>query len=82
MKLVKYEKPDCPACELVEEFLKKSGVSYEKRDAFSHPEEMRKIRAMTVPVVVVYDEEGNVVAKSVGYKENELTELVNMLNHH
>lgn len=79
MKLVKYEKPACPACDKVEAFLNGNDVKFETRQAFDHPEEMAKLKVMAAPVTVVYDGD-EVVAFSTGYNPEELEELIEKLN--
>lgn len=75
MKVIKFEQPNCVPCKLVSEFLD-GKVEYEKISAFDDPDKAADFGVMSVPVVVVLDDNGTEIARTTGYKENELNNIV------
>jgi len=83
MKLVKLEKPNCPACGQVGQVLDSTGVDYEKWDIYGSDKNATKAQEIlgelgyfTVPVTVILDNADNVVDHSQGFKPDELHALV------
>jgi thioredoxin 1 len=79
MKLIKVQKEDCPACKQVEAFLQNQDVAYDTVDVYQDPSIAMELGVMTVPVTVVKDDDGSIVASSLGFKPGELAELVEMV---
>jgi glutaredoxin len=85
MKLVKIQKPNCPACNQVGAFLDNAAVEYDKWDIMGSDENSDKARELlgklgyfTVPVTVVLEGE-ELVKHSRGFNGDELQELVDMV---
>ena len=83
MKLVKIEKPNCPACNQVGAFLDNQEVSYEKWDIMGDGENsdmarktLQKLGLFTVPVTAAVSEENNVITYVRGFNPDELAALV------
>ncbi|MDK2600527.1 glutaredoxin domain-containing protein [Bacillus stercoris] len=78
MKLLKIEKPNCPACNQVGEFLNHSGVEYQKVDIYEGDlgqEILGKLGLFTVPVTVLLDGE-DILSYVPGFNIDALTEIV------
>lgn len=80
-RLIKFEKHNCPKCVVVENFLTDQGVKAEKIDVESHSDLdfIAKYVEMSLPVVVLLDEKGELIKKSVGYNPPELEEILTHL---
>ncbi|ALA07756.1 hypothetical protein BC01_177 [Bacillus phage BC01] len=79
MKVIKFENEGCKPCEAVQEFLEREGVKFKAIDAFKEPREAAKHDIGGVPTVLVLDDEGNELKRSVGFKPAELEEIVELL---
>jgi glutaredoxin len=87
MKLVKVEKDNCPACNVVGAFLDDTGVEYEKLNIQGSDEEaadkargiLGKLGFFTVPVTVVLDKDGEIVDSAKGADRGKLQELVELV---
>jgi thioredoxin 1 len=77
--LIKFEQPNCAPCRAVDQFLVDHNVPAEKIAklmAFDHPDEAHYYSIMSVPVVILLDDNNNEVSRSVGYKPVELATMV------
>lgn len=81
MKLIKFEKDHCSKCTMVQNFLDDKGVKAEKIDVenYSDIDFISKYVDMSLPVVVLLDENGNLIKKSVGFEPQELEEIISQL---
>lgn len=79
MKLIKFEKENCPACTMVENFLIDKGIKAEKINPFNEPDKAVKFNIGSVPVTILVDNDGNEVKRSIGFKPDELESLVDNL---
>lgn len=79
MKLLKFEKENCPACTMVENFLNDKGVVTEKVNPFSDPKLAVKFGITSVPVTILLDDEENELQRSIGFKPDQLEDLVSQL---
>jgi glutaredoxin len=87
MKLIKVEKDNCPACNIVGAFLDDAGVEYTKLNIQgTDPKEadeargiLGKLGLFTVPVTVVVDGQGEIVEHAKGADTGKLTELVELI---
>lgn len=77
-KLIKFEKDDCNPCAMVSDLLDKKGVEYERINAFNNPEMAMKFKVRTVPTVVLVENDVE-VKRSMGFKVEELNEIINSL---
>ncbi|MFO1442981.1 thioredoxin [Bacillus sp. Bva_UNVM-123] len=78
-KLLKFEKENCPACTMVENFLNDNNVLAEKVNPFDNPNLAVKFEISSVPVTILLDEEGNEISRSRGFNPDELQELISKL---
>lgn len=81
MKLIKLEQPNCTNCSFVENFLIDNHVEYTKIDVTKYPNEAVKYGVMSVPVVILLDENENEIKRSIGYKPSELESIIKDLNN-
>ncbi|ASB89250.1 MULTISPECIES: glutaredoxin family protein [Bacillus] len=79
MKLIKLEQPSCTPCQLVSNYLNEKGIEYEVIDVTEQPEVAAEYGVMGVPVTILLDGEGNEVKRSIGFKPDELDELIKNL---
>ena len=79
MKLIKVEQPNCNPCKMVSNFLNSQNVTYEVVDATEQPEVASQYGIMSVPVTILLDDNGNEVARSNGFKPDELENLISQL---
>ena len=77
-KIVKFEKNDCNPCAMVSDLLDKSVVEYEKINPFNNPELAVKYKIRSVPTVILFEKEEE-VKRTVGFKPEELQEIMDSL---
>lgn len=78
-KLIKFEKENCPACTMVENFLNANEVDVEKVNPFENPKLAAKFMISSVPVTILLDDEGNEIQRSRGFNPAELEEIITKL---
>ncbi|MED2945463.1 glutaredoxin family protein [Bacillus swezeyi] len=76
MKLIKLEQPSCNPCQLVSNYLNKKGIEFETIDVTERPEVAAEYGVMGVPVTILLDERGNEAKRIIGFKPDELDELI------
>lgn len=76
MRLLKLEKHNCTGCQLVENFLVNEDVTYDKINVEEFPEVAAEYEVMSVPVLILFDEDGNEVQRSVGFKPDEINDML------
>ncbi|AUS16027.1 thiol reductase thioredoxin [Bacillus velezensis] len=79
MRLIKLEQPNCNPCKTVSNYLNDAGVEYEIVDVTQKPEVAAQYEVMGVPVTFLLNEQGEEVKRSIGFKPNELDELLKEL---
>lgn len=87
MKLVKIEKPFCPACDEVAAFLADAAVDYStlniQAGAESEQDQAREflgqLGLFTVPVTIVLDDDNTIVDHARGMDRAKLQELVELV---
>jgi thioredoxin 1 len=81
MRLIKFEKQMCGNCNRVEAFLNGNNVQAEHIDveSYSDLDFISKYVTMTLPVVVLLDDDGSLVKKSEGFNPPELEEIISLL---
>lgn len=79
VKLLKFEKDNCPACTMVENFLNENDVVAEKVNPFDNPKLAVKYKISSVPVTILLDEEENEVQRSIGFKPDQLNEIISKM---
>ncbi|WP_342490456.1 glutaredoxin domain-containing protein [Bacillus sp. FSL R5-0443] len=76
MRLIKLEQPNCNPCKMVSNYLEQAGVEYEEVDVTQNPEVAAQFGVMGVPVTVLLSDQGEEVKRSIGFKPEELDELL------
>ncbi|MFI2856941.1 thioredoxin family protein [Paenibacillus sp. JSM ZJ436] len=79
MKLLKFYKENCAPCKSVDSYLKTLNADYQEVHAFNEPDMSAKYRLNSVPTLILIDDEGNEVSRSIGFKPEEIKELVAQL---
>lgn len=82
MRLVKFESANCPKCVAAQNFLDGNGVVAEKIDVNNHSDLdfISKHVNMSLPVIVLLDENDEVILRSESFNPPELEEIVAELN--
>lgn len=76
MKILKFEKNPCTPCKMVDMLLNSLGVSVDEKIDIEANEEMRKkYDVMSVPTLMLIDENGNKVDSVIGIDEDRAIEL-------
>lgn len=78
-KLIKLHKPNCVPCQAVENFLQSSGVEYDSFNVMEQRDLAVKFNIMSVPVVVLLDENDTEIGRVGGFNPPALQELVDQL---
>jgi glutaredoxin len=83
MRLLKFEKKNCPKCDMVQNFVNDQDVTFDEKvdvEVSSDLDFISKYVSMSLPVVVLLDDNGEIVKKSEGFNPAELEEIVELLN--
>lgn len=79
MRIVKYETDNCSYCKSVGKYLEEKGIKYENVNIMdAYPELCAKFNILSVPVTILFDNEGNEVLRSTGYKIGELNNIISL----
>lgn len=81
MKLIKLYQPSCSPCEMVENLLQDQGVQYVSVNVQEKPEVAGQYGVMGTPVVILLDSNDEEIQRSIGFKPDELEEMINKLNN-
>ena len=79
-KLIKLEKTNCVPCTMVSNYLDDNHIEYTKINVMDSPEVAAQYDIATVPVVILLDNEGNEIDRSMGYNPPALEELINRMS--
>jgi thioredoxin 1 len=79
MKLLKFEKENCAACLMVQNFLDANNVTVEKVNPFENPKLAANFMISSVPVIILLDDEGTEVQRSRGFNPDELESIISKL---
>ena len=78
-KLIKFEKVGCNPCFVLQNYLDDKGVEVEKIMALDEPELSAQYEIGSLPTLILLDEEGNEIQRSIGFKPNEVEEMISKL---
>lgn len=79
-KLIKFSTTTCGACKMVDGFLESNNIKVDTvLDPFENPEEAGKYDIGSIPVTILLDDEGNEIQRSIGFKPQELEEIISKL---
>ncbi|MDQ1850985.1 glutaredoxin domain-containing protein [Bacillus stercoris] len=70
MRLIKLEQPNCNPCKMVTNYLEQTDIQFETVDVTQEPE---------VALTILLNDQGEEVNRSIGFKPNELDELLKEL---
>lgn len=79
MRLIKLEQPNCNPCKMVTNYLEQTDIQFETVDVTQEPEVASRFDVMGVPVTILLNDQGEEVNRSIGFKPNELDELLKEL---
>ncbi|MGG0667893.1 thioredoxin family protein [Lederbergia citrisecunda] len=78
-KLIKFEKEQCMPCRMVESLLKSKGIEAVKYDVLKDSELVEQYGIMSVPTVILLDDNNSEIQRVTGFKPAELEELISKL---
>lgn len=76
MKLIKLERPNCKGCGELTNFLNGRGVQYESVNIMKKPEVALQYGVMSVPVLILADDNGNAIDMVIGFNQPAVEELL------
>ncbi|KYD05390.1 thioredoxin family protein [Bacillus atrophaeus] len=79
MRLIKLEQPNCNPCKMVSNYLNQANIEYETIDVTQQPEVAARFEVMGVPVTILLNDQGEEVKRSIGFKPEELEQLLKEL---
>lgn len=79
MRILKLEKTGCNPCEMVQNFLDSKNVKVERVNVFDEPEVAARFEIASVPTIILLDNKGEEVQRSIGFKPNELKKMISKL---
>ncbi|MCY8985840.1 MULTISPECIES: thioredoxin family protein [Bacillus] len=79
MRLIKLEQPNCNPCKMVSYYLEQADIQFETVEVTQEPEVASKFGVMGVPVTILLSDQGEEVNRSIGFKPDELDELLKEL---
>ncbi|MCI3197748.1 thioredoxin [Bacillus sp. HU-1818] len=79
MRLIKLEQPNCNPCKMVSNYLNQANIEYETIDVTQEPEVAARFGVMGVPVTILLNDQGEEVKRSIGFKPEELEQLLKEL---
>lgn len=79
MKLIKIETNNCMPCKMVGQLLDSTGVEYETKNIATDESVIEKYDIMSVPVVILQDDEGNEVQRVKGFDKEAIEALVDQI---
>lgn len=79
MRLIKLEKYNCSSCQMVSNFLNNANVKYEAINVEDNPEVASEYGVMGVPGTILLNDKDNEVQRVIGYKPDELNEMISKL---
>jgi thioredoxin 1 len=79
MKIIKFEAPYCSPCNSVSAFLDSKNIEYKRISAFDDPDFAINHEIMSIPTVILLDESGRELKRSIGFKPEELQEIINQI---
>lgn len=74
--IIKIEKNNCTPCKMVGQFLDSSNVKYTVENIEENPDVIDKYDIMSVPTVIKLDNEGNEIARVVGFNIDKLNKII------
>jgi thioredoxin 1 len=76
MKLIKLEKHRCNFCNQLTALLDGEGIPYESHNIDDKPEIAAKYGAMSAPVLILEDDNGNVVTQVNGFYRDQVDQTI------
>lgn len=76
MKLIKLERPNCRGCRELTNFLNDREVQYESVNIMEKPEVALQYGVMSVPVLILADDNDNAIDMVIGFNQPAVEELI------
>lgn len=79
-KLIKFGTPECASCVTLSNHLNDLGIKVDEEiHPFDNPELAGEYNIGSIPVLILEDDNGNEVKRSIGFKPNEIEEMIEQL---
>ena len=79
-KLFKFEKQGCVPCQAVQNYLDEQGVEVIKINPFDNPEMAARYNIGSVPTLILFDDDGKEIGRSIGFNPPEIDGLIEKLS--
>ena len=79
MKLIKFETDNCTPCKMVDSILLSKSVEFERINVEEDMSLTKKFEVMSVPVLILLDENGEEVKRSKGFNPPEIEEILKLM---
>ncbi|MBX4152439.1 thioredoxin family protein [Paenibacillus lautus] len=76
MRLLKFYQENCAPCKSVDTFLKNNDVEFQDIHAFDQAHLSAAYAIGSVPTLILLNDDGNEVGRSIGFKPEEIKALV------
>lgn len=76
MKVIKFYKNGCAPCKSVEQYLDSNGIQYEDVNIYDDPDTAFDHGIMSVPVVILLNDDGTEANRAIGFNIDKLKEIV------
>lgn len=78
--ILKFEKPGCAPCNAVDELLKKHDINVTKINLIDNPSLAKEFGVMSVPTILVLDNQNEIQYRIIGVVEHALISLKEEIN--
>lgn len=78
-KLLKFGRPSCVPCKMVEQYLEEQEVKYQDYNVEEDLMETAKYGVSGVPTLILIDADGNTIDRFVGFNPPAIDELIEKL---
>lgn len=78
--IIKFSKPGCAPCKVVDELLKKHNLTYSTVDLIDHPEVFKEYGVTSVPTILVLNNKNEEIKRVIGVVEHALITIKENIN--
>lgn len=78
--ILKFERPGCAPCKVVDTILDKHNIKVTKVDIIENPALSFEYEVRTVPTLILLDHENKIIKRVIGASEEDILELNELMN--
>ncbi|MNH66479.1 Thioredoxin [compost metagenome] len=75
VELLKFYQDNCAPCKSVDSYLKSLDVKYSSINVYENPDKASEYGIISIPVVILLNDEGIEVKRSIGFKPEEIKQM-------